>query len=102
VGLKTSTQNCNLARSLLRAFDISHNSNLLNTTMIPETTNPENQESLDESIIEISPIPAKPPGSYVKHAMRNMVRKRGKSLQHFFLSTVGLLILFVGLAYLTR
>jgi hypothetical protein len=101
MGFKRLTQNCNLARSLLRAFNISHNSNLLNTTMIPETTNPENQESL-EPIIEISPVPAKPPGSYVKHAMRNMVRKRGKSLQHFFLSTVGLLILFVGLAYLTR
>ena len=43
-----------------------------------------------------------PPGSYVKHAMRNMVRKRGKSLQHFFLSTVGLLGLFIALAYLTK
>jgi hypothetical protein len=43
-----------------------------------------------------------PPGSYVKHAMRNMVRKRSKSLQHFFLSTVGLLGLFIALAYLTR
>jgi Protein of unknown function (DUF3285) len=43
-----------------------------------------------------------PPGSYVKHAMRNMVRKRGKSLQHFFLSLIGLLGLFVGLAYITR
>jgi hypothetical protein len=47
---------------------------------------------------EITP----PPGSYVKHAMRNMVRKRSKSLQHFFLSTVGLLGLFVALAYLTK
>jgi Protein of unknown function (DUF3285) len=44
----------------------------------------------------------KPPGSYVKHAMRNMVRKRSKSLQHFFLSTAGLLGLFVALAYLTK
>lgn len=43
---------------------------------------------------------AKP--SYVKLAMRNMVRKRGKSLQHFFLSTVGLLAVLIGLAYLTR
>ena len=40
--------------------------------------------------------------SYVKLAMRNMVRKRGKSLQHFFLTTVGLLTVMVGLAYLTR
>jgi hypothetical protein len=43
-----------------------------------------------------------PKGSYVKHAMRNMVRKRGKSLQHFFLSTFGMLALLVGLAYITR
>jgi Protein of unknown function (DUF3285) len=45
---------------------------------------------------------APPKGSYVKHAMRNMVRKRGKSLQHFFLSTFGMLALLVGLAYITR
>ncbi len=45
----------------------------------------------------------KPPeGSYVKHAMRNMVRKRSKSLQHFFLSAVGLMGLFITLAYLTK
>jgi hypothetical protein len=40
--------------------------------------------------------------SYVKLAMRNMVRKGGKSLFHFGLSAVGLLGLFIGLAYLTR
>lgn len=40
--------------------------------------------------------------SYVKLAMRNMVKKGGKSLFHFFLSAVGLLTLLVGLAYLTR
>jgi Protein of unknown function (DUF3285) len=39
---------------------------------------------------------------YVKYAMRNMVKKRGKSLQHFALSTIGLLALFIGLSYLTR
>ncbi|MBD2577888.1 DUF3285 domain-containing protein [Oscillatoria sp. FACHB-1406] len=43
----------------------------------------------------------KPP-SYVKLAMRNMVRKRGTSLKHFFLSTAGILALLIGLAYLTR
>ncbi len=42
------------------------------------------------------------PPSYVKLAMRNMVRKGGKSLFHFSLTTVGLLGLLVGLAYLTR
>jgi Protein of unknown function (DUF3285) len=78
--------------------------------MTIETTNQENQENLEltealgESNAENNETtaPVKPPGSYVKLAMRNMVRKRGKSLQHFFLSTVGLLVLFVGLAYLTR
>jgi len=40
--------------------------------------------------------------SYTKLAMRNMVRKGGKSLFHFALTTVGLLVVLVGLAYLTR
>ena len=40
--------------------------------------------------------------SYVKLAMRNMVRKRGTSLKHFALTTIGLLAVLVGLAYLTR
>lgn len=45
---------------------------------------------------------SEPPPSYVKLAMRNMVRKGGKSLFHFGLTTVGLVGLLVGLAYLTR
>ncbi|MBE9128667.1 MULTISPECIES: DUF3285 domain-containing protein [unclassified Coleofasciculus] len=45
---------------------------------------------------------SEPQASYVKLAMRNMVRKGGKSLQHFFLTTVGLLTVLVGLAYLTH
>ncbi|MBD2463768.1 DUF3285 domain-containing protein [Oscillatoria sp. FACHB-1407] len=52
-----------------------------------------------------SPLPtqnSEPQPSYVKLAMRNMVRKRGKSLYHFTLTTVGLLAVLVGLAYLTR
>lgn len=40
--------------------------------------------------------------SYVKLAMRNMVRKRGTSLYHFALTVVGLVTVLVGLAYLTR
>ncbi|XGB38491.1 MAG: DUF3285 domain-containing protein [Cyanobacteria bacterium LVE1205-1] len=43
-----------------------------------------------------------PDGSYVKLAMRNMVKKRGKSLQHFLLTTTALVGLLVGLSYLTR
>ena len=42
------------------------------------------------------------PPSYVKLAMRNMVKKGSKSLFHFTLTVVGLLGLLVGLAYLTR
>lgn len=49
-----------------------------------------------------NPNPSEPPPSYVKLAMRNMVKKRGLSLFHFTLTTVGLLALLVGLSYLTR
>lgn len=53
-----------------------------------------NPESSSENI--------KPKDSYVKLAMRNMVRKGRQSLWHFFLTTVGLVGLLVGLAYLTK
>ncbi|MBE9077965.1 DUF3285 domain-containing protein [Romeria aff. gracilis LEGE 07310] len=43
-----------------------------------------------------------PPPSFIKLAMRNMVKKGGTSLFHFFLTAAGLLSLLVGLAYLTR
>jgi len=46
--------------------------------------------------------PTEAPPSYVKLAMRNMVRKGGKSLFHFSLTVTALLGLLVGLAYLTR
>jgi hypothetical protein len=45
---------------------------------------------------------ALPQPSYVKLAMRNMVRKRSTSLLHFALTAVGLLSILVGLAVLTR
>jgi hypothetical protein len=57
---------------------------------------------------EVTPTPeapeaiAKPKDSYVKLAMRNMVRKRGQSLRHFAMTTIGLVGLLIGLAYLTR
>jgi len=60
---------------------------------------------LEQSIGESTPpskAPTEPKASYVKLAMRNMVRKRGKSLQHFFLTCVGLLAVLVGLSYVTR
>lgn len=43
-----------------------------------------------------------PKDSYVKLAMRNMVRKSRQSLVHFALTTLALLGVLVGLAYLTR
>ena len=49
-----------------------------------------------------TPQTAAAPPSFVKLAMRNMVKKGGKSLYHFTLTTTGLLGLLVGLAYLTR
>jgi hypothetical protein len=49
---------------------------------------------------EISVVEPKP--TYVKLAMRNMVRKRGTSLKHFALTAIGLLSVLIGLAYLTR
>jgi Protein of unknown function (DUF3285) len=51
---------------------------------------------------EIPPTPEELKTKFVKYAMRNMVKKGGKSLQHFALSAIGLMTLFVGLAYLSR
>lgn len=50
----------------------------------------------------VAPETNEPQPSYVKLAMRNMVRKRGKSIQHFTLTLIGLLSLLIGLSYLTR
>ncbi|MEL7351503.1 MAG: DUF3285 domain-containing protein [Cyanobacteria bacterium P01_A01_bin.116] len=62
--------------------------------------------SIDKSVAtgskQSAPSPNEPPPSFVKLAMRNMVKKGGKSLYHFFLSFVGLMGLFISLAYLTR
>lgn len=51
---------------------------------------------------ENSSANTQPKDSYVKLAMRNMVRKGRQSLWHFFLTTVGLVGVLVGLAYLTK
>ncbi|HEY9599986.1 MAG TPA: DUF3285 domain-containing protein [Allocoleopsis sp.] len=59
------------------------------------------EPSSSETVTPADAISVEKP-SYVKLAMRNMVRKRGKSLQHFFLTTIGLLSVLIGLAYLTR
>ena len=62
-------------------------------TPIPAENKPENVAQATNT---------KPKDSYVKLAMRNMVRKGRQSLWHFFLTTVGLVGLLVGLAYLTK
>ncbi|MBD1831368.1 DUF3285 domain-containing protein [Trichocoleus sp. FACHB-90] len=64
----------------------------------PSPVAQQNSENLPES--PAASTEAKP--SYVKLAMRNMVRKRGTSLQHFALTTVGLLAVLIGLSYITR
>lgn len=59
----------------------------------------------EKNKVEETPVATEakePQPSYVKLAMRNMVRKRGKSLQHFALTLTGLLGLLIGLSYLTR
>ena len=59
-------------------------------------------QNLDDQSSESTPAATESKPSYVKLAMRNMVRKRGTSLQHFALTITGLLGVLVGLAYLTR
>lgn len=71
-------------------------------TSIPDPAIPEQIQSLEAIEQTEIPISPEPKPSYVKLAMRNMVKKRGLSLQHFFLTTIALLAFLVGLAYLTR
>lgn len=63
--------------------------------------NPQVTKEVAETTIS-TPTVTEPKPSYVKLAMRNMVRKGGTSLQHFLLTTIGLLAVLVSLAYLTR
>ncbi|MUL35916.1 DUF3285 domain-containing protein [Gloeocapsopsis dulcis] len=63
----------------------------MSNSSVPQTVSPSSEST-----------PPEPKPSYVKLAMRNMVRKRATSLQHFILTTVGLLAVLIGLAYLTR
>jgi hypothetical protein len=60
------------------------------------------EQSFKEATTPSASASTEPQPSYVKLAMRNMVRKRGTSLKHFFLTTAGLVAVLVGLAYLTR
>jgi hypothetical protein len=58
--------------------------------------------STQETPVNLDSKQNEPQPSYVKLAMRNMVRKKGTSLKHFFLTTVGLLAFLIGVSYLTR
>jgi hypothetical protein len=65
----------------------------------------QDQPSLDATAVEqptAPPTQPEAPPSFVKLAMRNMVKKGSKSLFHFSLTVTALLTLLVGLAYLTR
>lgn len=61
-----------------------------------------NTESTINNDLDSTKPDAQPQDSYVKLAMRNMVKKKGISLKHFFLTTFGLLTFLVGISYLTR
>jgi len=67
------------------------------STAIPEADISEKNVSTTNSSAE-----PKPTDSYVKLAMRNMVRKKGKSLWHFTLTMIGLFTVLIGLSYLTK
>jgi hypothetical protein len=69
---------------------------------ITVTNQPVETELIDTAEGGEPPTAAELKDKYVKYAMKNMVKKRGKSLQHFALSTIGMLTLLIGLAYLTR
>ncbi len=60
------------------------------------------RDTTENKIAENIANTSQPQDSYVKLAMRNMVRKGRQSLWHFFLTTVGLVGVLVGLAYLTK
>lgn len=68
------------------------------TDSAPQQIEP--SQSAESSVEDITPPESE--DSYVKLAMRNMVRKGRQSLWHFFLTTVGLVAVLVGLAFLTK
>ena len=60
----------------------------------------ENQD--DQAQVSTNSVTTTPPPSFVKQAMRNMVRKGSKSLFHFGLTAVGFLGFIVLVAWLGR
>jgi hypothetical protein len=73
------------------------------TEAIDKTIEPQKEkEPASTSSKNASSSEPQPTDSYVKLAMRNMVRKRGKSLRHFALTMIGLFTILIGLSYLTK
>lgn len=71
---------------------------MTHSTSAPESSQP----STDGASTPSEVLSTQPQPSYVKLAMRNMVRKGGTSLKHFFLTIIGILAVLFSLAYLTR
>ena len=68
----------------------------------PEKTAPEVAPTETAEATEATEAKPAPTYSYVKLAMRNMVRKKGQSIRHFTLTVIGLLTVLIGLSYLTK
>lgn len=95
----TFKRNNSLPSYLKRISNLTAKSDMTQPSSPTQTT--EQPDAVTNTTPPATP-PAEPQASYVKLAMRNMVRKRGTSLKHFFLTTFALLGILVGLSYLTR
>ncbi|MDJ0899355.1 MAG: DUF3285 domain-containing protein [Xenococcus sp. MO_188.B8] len=71
-------------------------------TTSPETPEKTATELVSPETTEATEAKPAPTYSYVKLAMRNMVRKKWQSLRHFSLTVIGLLAVLIGLSYLTK
>ena len=71
-------------------------------TTSPETPEPTATEFVSTETTEATEATPAPTYSYVKLAMRNMVRKKWQSIRHFSLTVIGLLAVLIGLSYLTK
>ena len=67
-----------------------------------EQTNASTQTQGSQAKASTESVATTPPPSFVKQAMRNMVRKGSKSLFHFGLTAVGFLGFIVLVAWLGR
>ncbi|WP_255100103.1 DUF3285 domain-containing protein [Synechococcus sp. L2F] len=69
---------------------------------MPESSPPDAPGTTPATATTTAAAPAVPPPSFVKLAMRNMVRKGRQSLLHFGLTAVGLSSLLLLLAWFGR